>query len=154
MGKLLLLFLLVPAAELAVLIEIGGYIGTIPTLLLLAATAVLGALLARKQGIEVLRAAQNTMRRGDLPAGSIADGILILFAAALLVTPGVLTDVLGLLLLVPAFRNRVKATLWRRFRRAVDDNRIRVHVAGIGHPPFDPESYPIEIEDPPTYKIH
>jgi UPF0716 protein FxsA len=171
MAKLLLLFIAVPAVELALLIEVGRHLGTIPTLLLVVFTGMLGAFLARMQGLAVLRAAQEKMARGELPAGSVADGVLILVAAALLVTPGILTDACGFLLLVPAFRNAIKAALLRRFRRAVEENRVKVHVASFGFPPedlnrvsrepIDVKSYPLDVDgdvdvevDPPKYKIH
>ncbi|HEY7697651.1 MAG TPA: FxsA family protein [Vicinamibacteria bacterium] len=154
MRTLLLLLLLVPITELALLIEIGTRLGTIPTLLLLLATGLLGAILARRQGLSVLRAAKEQMQRGELPAGPIADGVLILFAAILLITPGVLTDCVGFLLLVPAFRNRVKATLLSRFRRGVDERRIRVYAARFAHTPIDPDVYPRETDATPPYKIH
>lgn len=132
MARLLLLFIFVPAIELAILIEIGSHWGTIPTLALIVSTGALGAFLARVQGLSVLRAAQLQMERGELPAGSLADGVLILLAAALLVTPGVLTDVAGFLLLVPRVRTGIKGLVLRRFRRAVEDRRIQVNVAGFG----------------------
>lgn len=154
MRKLLLLILLVPIAELALLIEIGSRLGTIPTLLLILATGLLGVILARRQGLSVLRSANEQMQRGELPAGPIADGILILLAAVLLMTPGVLTDCLGFFLLVPAFRNRVKASLLTRFRRGVDERRIRVYAARFAHSPIDPDVYPTEADATPRYKIH
>jgi len=154
MRKLFLLFILVPVVELALLIELGSRLGTAPTLMLLLIPGFLGAFLARRQGLSVLRAAHEQMQRGELPAGSVADGILILLAAALLITPGVLTDCLGFLLLVPAFRNRVKATLASRFRRGVEERRIRFYAAGFGPSPFDPEAYSAEPDAAPPYKIH
>lgn len=128
MGRLLLLFILVPAVELAILIEIGSRLGTLPTLALIVLTGMLGAFLARRQGLGILRLAQEQMQRGQLPAGALADGIMILVAASLLVTPGVLTDAFGFLLLVPAFRRFVRRFLTERYRRAVEQNRIRVRV--------------------------
>jgi UPF0716 protein FxsA len=167
MGKLLLLFILVPAVELAILIELGRHLGTIPTLAIIVLTGTLGAILARLEGLNVLRSAQEKMSRGELPAGSMADGVMILVAAALLVTPGILTDAFGFLLLVPWFRNVVKGFLLRRFRKAVEENRVRVQVSGFGFPgeesgqgpfysqndPLDPETYSIDDETT-TYKIH
>ena len=88
MGILLLLFILVPAIELALLLEVGSHLGTLPTLGLIAVTGVVGASLARRQGLAVLRRAQDQMARGELPAGSLADGVMILVAGALLITPG------------------------------------------------------------------
>jgi UPF0716 protein FxsA len=154
MRKLLLLFILVPALELALLIELGSRLGTAPTLLLLALTGILGALLARRQGLGALRAAQEHMQRGELPAGPIVDGILILVAAVLLITPGLLTDALGFLLLVRGFRDRVKSILVSRFRRGVEERRIRVYTSGIGRSPLDSEIYTVEAAETPRYKFH
>jgi UPF0716 protein FxsA len=154
MRTLLLLILLVPIAELALLIEIGSRLGTIPTLSLLLATGLLGAVLARRQGLAVLRRANEQMQRGELPAGPIADGLLILLAAGLLIAPGVLTDCLGFLLLVPAFRHRIKANLSSRFQRGVDERRIRVYAARLARTPVEPDVYPTEADAAPRYKIH
>ena len=154
MRKLLLLFILVPALELALLIELGSRLGTAPTLLLLALTGILGALLARRQGLGALRAAQEHMQRGELPAGPIVDGILILVAAVLLITPGLLTDALGFLLLVRGFRDRVKSILVSRFRRGVEERRIRVYTSAIGRSPLDSEIYTVEAAETPRYKFH
>ncbi len=132
MGKLLLLFVIVPAAELALLIQAGIYLGTWPTLALIVFTGIVGAYLARRQGLSVLTRAQEQMDRGELPAGSLADGVMILVAGALLMTPGILTDAFGFSLLVPGFRNLIKDTLLARFRKAVEENRLHVHVSGMG----------------------
>jgi UPF0716 protein FxsA len=128
MGRLLLLFVVLPAVELALLIEVGGRIGTLNTLALIVVTGVLGASLARRQGLDVLRQMQGEIAEGRLPAGSLIDGVIILLAAALLVTPGILTDAVGLLCLVPGFRSLVKGVLWRRLERAVRENRVQLQV--------------------------
>lgn len=118
-GKLLLFFLLLPAAELALLIEVGVRIGTLPTLALIAGTGVVGAFLARSQGLRVLRHIQSEVAIGRLPAGSLVDGGIILLAGILLITPGLLTDALGFLCLIPASRKLIKSLLSRKLRRAV-----------------------------------
>jgi UPF0716 protein FxsA len=107
-GRLLLLFIVVPAVELGLLIEIGSRIGTVATLGIIVVTGVVGAALARRQGIGVLRRVQAELAEGRVPAGSLADGVIILVAGALLMTPGVLTDVLGFLCLVPGARTLLK----------------------------------------------
>jgi len=127
-GRLLLLFIVLPAAELALLIEVGGRIGTLNTLTLIVVTGVLGASLARREGLGVLRQMQGEVAEGRLPAGSLVDGAIILVAAALLVTPGILTDAAGLLFLVPGFRNLVKGVLWRRLEHAVHENQIQLQL--------------------------
>lgn len=155
MRKLLLLIVLMPILELALLMELGSRIGTVPILMLLLFPGLVGVVLARGQGLSVLRAAHEKTERGELPAGSIADGFLILLAAALLITPGVLTDFLGFLLLVPAVRNRVKVSLFNRFRRGVEERRIRFYAAGSGgSSSFDPEVYSPGVDRAPRYKIH
>lgn len=167
MGKLLLLFIVVPAVELGILIQVGKALGTLPTLALIVFTGILGAYLARLQGLSVLSRAQEQMNRGELPAGSLADGVMILVAAALLMTPGILTDGFGFALLVPAFRNGIKTVVLKWFRKAVQENRVRVHVSGMG---FDAGSDPIvdvqpegfdrdrlpsdDDSEPPKYKVH
>lgn len=126
MPRLMLLFVLVPALELVLLIEIGSRIGTLSTLALIVVTGVVGAQLAGRQGLDVLGRIQRETSEGRLPAVSLIDGAFILVAGALLVTPGILTDVVGLLLLVPAFRRRLGRALRRRFEQAVREGRIRV----------------------------
>ncbi len=128
MGRLLLLFIAVPAVELALLIEVGSRIGTLATLGLIVATGIAGAALARRQGLGVLRKMQAEVAEGRLPADSLVDGVFILVAAALLVTPGILTDAFGLLCLVPTFRDVAKGLFWRRLERAVREQRIRMDV--------------------------
>jgi len=127
-GRLLLLFLIVPIAELYLLIEIGRRIGTFSTLALIFFTALLGSALARRQGLGVVRRIQAEMAEGRLPASSMVDGVLILLAGAVLITPGVLTDVAGFVILIPATRALIKAYLWKRIERAVQRGSARVHV--------------------------
>ncbi len=126
MAKLLLLFILVPVVELFLLIELGKLIGTLATLALIAFTGTLGAFLARRQGMGVLRQAQAEMAAGKLPAGSIVDGVIILLAGAVIITPGILTDALGFLCLIPPTRRMIKTALWRRLERVAHDGRVWV----------------------------
>jgi UPF0716 protein FxsA len=138
MVQLFALFILLPALELALLIEIGSRIGTGATLALIVVTGMLGASLARHQGLRVIGTVQRELAEGRLPAASLLDGLMILLASALMITPGVLTDVFGFLCLVPAFRSSVKAHLRHRFEKAVTEQRIHVHVDGIG---LDPNEF-------------
>jgi UPF0716 protein FxsA len=130
MGRLLLLFVALPAVELALLIELGSRFGTLHTIGLIVVTGVVGASLARGQGISVVRAIQREVAEGRLPADSMVDGVMILIAAALLVTPGVLTDTFGFVCLVPSFRKVVRASLWKYLEVAVRENRIQVDFQG------------------------
>lgn len=152
MGKLLLLFVALPATELAILIELGSRFGTLHTIGLIVVTGVVGASLARGQGISVLRAIQSEVAQGRLPADSMVDGVMILIAAALLVTPGVLTDTFGFLCLVPAFRTVVRGVLWKRLETAVRENRLHVNFQsgfpGQSGPAVEPERVVYDVDDP------
>jgi UPF0716 protein FxsA len=155
MRKLLLVFILVPALELALLIEIGSRLGILPTFLVLGLIGLLGAFVARRQGLGAIRAAQEQVQRGELPGGPIVDGVLILIAALLLMAPGFLTDILGFGLLFKSVRNRLKAHLADWFRRGVEERRIRVYAAGLGRSPFVSDRFPTAVhEETPPYKIH
>ncbi len=99
-----LLFLLTPVIEIAVLIEVGSVIGTLPTILLIIATAVFGTVLLRHQGLEVLRRTQASLNQGKMPVAEVFEGVCLLAAGALLLTPGFITDIVGFLLLVPGLR--------------------------------------------------
>ena len=119
--KLLVLFIALPLAEIVLLIEIGSRIGTLATLAILVLTAVLGASLAHREGLKVLWRIQEKMAQGIMPDEELIDGVLILAAGIVLLTPGLLTDAAGLLLLVPGSRLALKRWLRERFSQ-----RIRV----------------------------
>jgi UPF0716 protein FxsA len=102
--KLLLLFTVVPAVELFVLLQIGSLLGPTPTFLMLLLSGVVGAWLAKREGLTVMRQLSLDLQQGLPPAVRLAEGALVLVGALLLVTPGVLTDVAGLLILIPPVR--------------------------------------------------
>ena len=135
MGRLLLLFIVVPVIELVLLIEIGQRVGTLTTIGLITGTGIVGASLARQQGINTLARLQKDLDGGRLPAEAIVDGVLILVAAALLITPGVLTDVFGFFCLVPSCRRLLTRSLKRRFERAVRAGTVNVTAASTGAAP-------------------
>ena len=122
--KLLLLFIVVPAVELILLIEIGQLVGTLPTIALIISTGVLGAFLARRQGVRVLARMRTELQAGQLPANSIFDGVIILVAGAFLMTPGILTDTVGFLCLIPASRRLIKRLVWSRLERRIRDGQM------------------------------
>jgi UPF0716 protein FxsA len=124
-----LLFVVLPALELALLIEVGSRIGTGATLALIVTTGIVGAALAKREGLGVLAAVQRETAEGRLPAATLVDGVIILLAGALLVTPGILTDAFGFLCLIPAFRKLVKRQLIRRLERAAQEGRVEFQVS-------------------------
>ena len=99
-----LLFLLVPLVEIYFLIKVGGWIGALPTVALVVLTAVLGAALARQQGLATLQRLQQTIGRGEPPALEMIEGVLLLVGALLLLTPGFFTDLAGFACLFPFSR--------------------------------------------------
>lgn len=117
--RLIALFIFLPLVELALLVQIGQWIGVLWTVALVAATGVLGAALARRQGARAWLAIQEELRQGRMPAGALLDGLLILMGGIVLLTPGVLTDLLGFALLAPPTRRAFKGWLRRRLDRAV-----------------------------------
>jgi len=115
-GLLALLFLVVPIAELYVIVQVAGGIGIPETIGLLIVISVVGAWLARWAGVGVLRRLQATVRQGKVPSAELVDGGLVLFAGALMITPGFLSDCLAILLLLPPTRAVARAALLRRIR--------------------------------------
>jgi UPF0716 protein FxsA len=117
--RLLLLFVLLPLAELALLIQVGRAIGLGWTLAIVVATGFLGATLARRQGLRAWRAIHGELAAGRVPGAALVDGLLILIGGIVLLTPGILTDLAGFALLIPPTRSAVKRSLRRRFEAAI-----------------------------------
>jgi UPF0716 protein FxsA len=112
---LFLLFLIVPLIEIAILIEIGKVVGVGYTIALVIGTAALGATLLRSQGLSTLAKVQMNMDQGNLPAVELIEGLMLLIAGALLLTPGFFTDVFGFLVLIPALRQGIAKHLLTNF---------------------------------------
>ena len=123
---LLLLFIGVPLLEIALFIQVGGFIGLWPTLLVVVVTAIAGTVLVRRQGLAQLRAVQSSFERLADPTRPLAHGAMILASGLLLLTPGFFTDAVGFALLVPGVRDFVM----RQVR-----SRIRVQSFQMGRPP-------------------
>ncbi len=113
---LLLVFLVVPIVELAVIVQVGQSIGTLPTIGLLIVMSVVGAWLMKREGLGVLRRAQRQVRSGRVPTREVADGFLIVFGGALMLTPGFLSDLVGVALLLPPVRAVVRPVLLARLQ--------------------------------------
>jgi len=121
LSTLIILFIFVPIIEIALLIEVGQYIGTINTILLVIITGVLGAILAKLEGLRVWYGLQNDLKQFKMPTDRMVDGVLILIGGAFLLTPGLITDILGFLLIIPFTRFPVREYLKRRFTRKMKD---------------------------------
>lgn len=113
---ILLVFILVPLVEIGVFIEVGGWIGLWPTLGLILLTAALGSWQLRAQGLSTLARARQQMDAGEMPARELFDGLCLIIAGALLLTPGFVTDAVGLALFVPAFRGLLRRHLARHLK--------------------------------------
>jgi len=127
-GQLFLLFAIVPLIELYLLIQIGGYIGALNTILLVMITALLGAALARHEGLRTLRQISDSLSQGVMPAEELVDAFLIFGGGVLLITPGVLTDLFALVLLIPFSRTHFKRWLRRRFDRMVASGNVQFYI--------------------------
>ncbi len=125
---LLLLFIGVPLLEMAVLIQLGRFFGLWSTLAIIILTGFAGAALARRQGMRVLMRMQEEMHAGRIPAAEMVDGLLILIAGVMLITPGFLSDVSGLLLLLPGVRHFVRNWLRQKLTRMMQSGRTHIFI--------------------------
>jgi UPF0716 protein FxsA len=142
---LIALFILVPLAELYVILKVGDAIGVGWTILLLAADSVIGSLLLRTQGRAVWNRFNRALSEGRMPHREVQDGVLVIFGGAFLITPGFLTDVIGLLLLLPPTRSVIRRLAVRAIGR-----RMALRVAGTpGTPGHDVEGTATERNWPP-----
>ena len=135
LALLVLIFIGLPIVELYLIYKVGDTIGILPTLLLLAADSVLGSLLLRSQGRSVWRRFNETMAAGRVPHKELQHGVAVIFGGALLITPGFLTDVIGLLLLLPPTRAVILRVVTRTIARRMS---ARVVVAEGRRPPPRP----------------
>jgi UPF0716 protein FxsA len=142
---LVALFIVVPLAELYVILKVGDAIGAVWTILLLAVDSLIGSLLLRAQGRSVWRRFNETMAAGRMPHREVLDGVLVIFGGAFLITPGFLTDLVGLALLVPPTRAVVRRLLARRLGRRVAAGMTGRTVVQ----PYDVEGTATEQDAPP-----
>ena len=122
--KIFLAFTLIPAAEIYLLIKVGGSIGALNTLLIIIITGFVGAYLARLQGMYTLFKIQSNLQQGIMPAEELIDALIILVAGIVLLTPGFLTDAAGLLLLIPQVRFYFKRWLRKKFDQWIDTQDV------------------------------
>jgi UPF0716 protein FxsA len=128
LSYLIALFIGLPIVELALLFELHGVVGFFPTVMLVLLTGIAGATLVRRQGIATLLKIQQEMSVGNVPAPQMMDGVMILVAGALLVTPGLLTDISGFLLLVPFVRGKIRLWLKNKIEQKIRSGYVQVNV--------------------------
>ena len=124
--RLFLLFTIIPLVELYILIRIGEVIGALNTLVLVILTGVVGAYLARREGIRTFQRIQNLLAAGEMPGEALLDALLILVAGLVLVTPGVLTDLLGLFLLFPITRIQIRERLRKYLQERLSSGNVTI----------------------------
>ncbi len=133
MLRLMVIFIIVPLIELLIIIKIGNELGFWPALALVVIPGLLGAVMARSQGKAVFSRVKSEIAKGRLPGVQIIDGMLIFFGGVLLITPGVVTDLLGLTVLLPGVRKLYRDCLINSFWRLVAAKSLRLHMK---KPPF------------------
>ncbi len=136
---LVVLFILIPLLELYLILQVSDAIGIGWTLLILIADSVIGSMLLKSQGRQVWRRFNEATAAGRIPHSEIIDGVLVIFGGAFLITPGFLTDIFGLLLLVPPTRSVIRRLVARRLGR-------RVVVSG--REPYDVDGTATEYDAP------
>ncbi len=149
---LFLAFLAVPIIEITVIIKVGGLIGVWQTVALIVLTAAAGSALVRAQGFQVLARAQKSLDRGEFPAAAMVDGLALLVAGVLLLTPGFVTDAMGLVLLMPPLRRAIAGWV---LRNLLLRGHMHVH-AGFGtaqRPPRDDDVIEGEFREIPPDEI-
>ncbi len=124
--KLLLLFTLGPLLEIYLLIEVGRIIGTMETILLIIFTGVVGAAMARSQGTIILKRLKRNLSEGEMPGEEILNGLCVLLGGALLVTPGLVSDLCGFILIIPYFRQLVKKYIKSKLKRMLQEGNVRI----------------------------
>ena len=128
--KLILLFTLVPLIELALLIKLAQWTSLTTTLLLVIATGIVGGILAKYEGIAVWRRLWLNLQQGIMPTDELIEGLLIFIAGALLITPGILTDLTGFLILIPLTRTMIRNWIKQKIQRAINQKRINIYFSG------------------------
>lgn len=128
LARLTLLIILVTSAELSILIPLWHAVGLPMTLAIVVITAFVGAALAKRQGITIWNRIQQELRKGQMPGDSLLDGLAVLVAGAFLLTPGVLTDLSGILLLIPPCRKPLKKLVKKYSKKMLEQPDVTHHV--------------------------
>ena len=127
MRYMLFLLIVVPALEIGLLILSGNTFGVPATILMIIATGILGAYLAKRQGLQAIQNVQEQIRYGQVPGDAIIDGLCILVGGVVLLTPGFITDALGFLLLFPQTRKILKPLILKVFKKWIDNGNVIIY---------------------------
>lgn len=125
--KLFALFIITPVVEMGLLIELGKLIGTLQTIAIIVITGIVGASLAKSQGLRVLGNIRESVQNGEIPHNHLIEGVLILIGGALLITPGILTDAAGFMLVMPWTRRLIRERVKKYFMGRID----RIQIDGM-----------------------
>lgn len=126
MRYLILLIIVIPAADIGILLLSGKTIGVLPTLAFIILTGVIGAYLAKREGLETIRRAGEQLQNGQIPGEALLDSICILVGGTLLLTPGFITDIFGFLMLFPWSRKLFKLVMKNSFRKWINRGNIKI----------------------------
>ncbi|MGM0843973.1 MAG: FxsA family protein [Bacillota bacterium] len=127
MRYMMIFLIVVPALEIGLLILSGQTFGILATILLIIATGILGAYLAKKQGLQAIKNVQEQLRFGEVPGDAIVDGLCVLVGGVVLLTPGFITDAIGFLLLVPQTRRVIKPFILKLFKRLMNNGNVIIY---------------------------
>ncbi len=120
--RLFLLFTIIPFVEMVILLQLGDLLGVLPTLLIVIITGALGAYFVKREGFRVWKKIQAELQVGNLPGDQLVDALLLFVAGIVLITPGILTDIIGFALLIPHVRSIIKAYLKTKFKVTLPQN--------------------------------
>lgn len=154
-GKLFIAFAIIPVMEIYVLVKMGSVIGTLNTIILVLISAFIGASLARSQGAATMQKVRESMDQGRMPAEELLDAFMIFGAGLTLLTPGFITDTLGILLLIPFTRKYIKSWLRKNLQEWMKKPNVHVHYQSSEftawtndtHKYDDPDVIEIQSED-------
>ena len=124
LNQLLLIFITIPIIEIAVLLKLDNAIGLGQTIFLIFVTGIIGAWLVRQQGISIIFQIRKELTNGKIPAKQMIDGVMVLIAGAVLITPGLITDIAGFLLLIPYTRNFIRKWIRFKFEKYINSTHI------------------------------
>ncbi len=132
LARLVVLFLITPAVELALLLKVGQLIGFWETVAIIVLTGIAGSYLAKREGLSAWKRLNQSLSNGGLPGKELLEGVIILVAGALLITPGVLTDVIGFMGLIPPTRALIRKLIMKRVKKKMEDGSLNMQFGFFG----------------------